>query len=148
MNNFLQHNCKFIPLSCMSLKINWEAMGVAASVACAIHCALMPLLISSLPLLGVSFVHNRWVEIILLAAAFIIGISTLWHGFKKHHHKYTSLVLFTIGIGLFVVHQFVDLGSFGIVLVLVGITAIISAHFLNHRACRLANHCHTSDCNH
>lgn len=132
----------------MSFKINWEAMGIAASVACAIHCALMPLLISSLPLLGVKLVHNRWIEVLLLATAFIIGIRTLWHGYRKHHHKFTSLLLFTLGIGLFVLHQFIDLGVAGLFVIFVGMSAIIAAHVLNHRACRMANHCHTNDCNH
>jgi hypothetical protein len=25
---------------------------------------------------------------------------------------------------------------------------IVSAHFINYRQCRKADHCHTSDCNH
>ena len=33
----------------MRLKINWDALGIATSLACAIHCAVLPLLLTSLP---------------------------------------------------------------------------------------------------
>lgn len=132
----------------MNFKFNWEAMGIAASLACAIHCALMPLLVTSLPLLGINFVHHRWIEIVLLGTGFVIGISTLWHGYRRHHHKTTSLWLFTLGIGLLALHQFTDFPYATLVLIIPSVVAIIAAHLLNHRSCRIANHCHGDDCNH
>ena len=42
----------------MATKINWDIMGIATSVACAIHCALLPLLLTSLPLFGINIIHN------------------------------------------------------------------------------------------
>ncbi|HAL95914.1 MAG TPA: MerC domain-containing protein, partial [Chitinophagaceae bacterium] len=33
----------------MRFRINWDALGISASIACAIHCALLPLFLSSLP---------------------------------------------------------------------------------------------------
>jgi len=76
------------------LKINYDALGIAASVACAIHCAVLPLLMSSLPILGINIINNVFFEygMILLAAA--IGIYSLMHGFRKHHHKSIPIVYF------------------------------------------------------
>ena len=31
----------------MKLKINWDALGITTSVACAIHCAILPLFVIS-----------------------------------------------------------------------------------------------------
>ena len=45
------------------LKINYDALGIAASVACAIHCAVLPLLMSSLPILGINIINNVFFEI-------------------------------------------------------------------------------------
>ena len=134
--------------SLMNFRINWEAWGIAASVACAIHCAITPLLISSLPLFGVNIVHNPVIEILLLGAAFVFGVYTLWHGFKKHHHNFITIGIFTFGMLLFVMHQFIKFPYSTLIFVLPGVVAIVSAHLLNHRYCRLANHCHTEDCNH
>ncbi len=132
----------------MNLRINWEAFGVAASVACAIHCAVVPLFITSLPLFGVNIVHNLFIEVLLLGAAFVIGFSTLWHGYKKHHHHWGTLIPFTIGMILFILNQFIHFHYSTFIFVFPAVTAIVTAHFFNHRLCRQANHCHASDCNH
>jgi hypothetical protein len=132
----------------MNFRINWEALGVGASIACAIHCAVLPLFITSLPLFGINIIHNLFVEVLLLGAAFLIGFSTLWHGYKKHHHRLQTLVLFSAGMILFAIHQFVKFPFSSFVLIIPAIILVLSAHFLNHRYCKQANHCHTSDCNH
>ena len=127
-------------------KINYDALGIAASVACAIHCALLPLLMSSLPILGINIINNVFFEygMILLAAA--IGIYSLMHGFKKHHHQYTPMIIFSIGIVLLLLKQAID--SYRLVLLIPAVMLIICAHVINYLNCRKANHCHTNDCTH
>lgn len=132
----------------MNFRINWEALGIAASVACAIHCAVVPLFITSLPLFGVNIIHNVFVEVLLLGAAFVIGFSTLWHGYKKHHHHWGTLVPFSVAMALFTANQLVKFPYSSFVFVVPAVVLIITAHMLNHRFCRKANHCHTTDCNH
>ena len=44
-------------------KINYDALGIATSLACAIHCAILPLVLTSLPVLGVNIIHNIPFEI-------------------------------------------------------------------------------------
>jgi hypothetical protein len=68
-------------------KINYDALGIAASVACAIHCAILPLLLSSLPLFGINIINNTSFEYIMIFIALCIGLYSLWHGYKKHHHS-------------------------------------------------------------
>ena len=127
-------------------KINYDALGIAASVACAIHCAVLPLLMSSLPILGINIINNVFFEygMILLAAA--IGIYSLMHGFKKHHHQYTPMIIFSIGIVLLLLKQAID--SYRLVLLIPAVMLIICAHVINYFNCRKANHCHTNDCTH
>jgi hypothetical protein len=132
----------------MNYRINWEALGIGASLACAIHCAVLPLFMSSLPLFGVNIVHNLFVEVLLLGTAFIIGFTTLWHGYKKHHHRTSSLILFSTGMLLFATNQFIVFSFSTFLLVIPAVVFIIAAHFLNHRYCTIAKHCHKDDCNH
>jgi MerC mercury resistance protein len=47
----------------MFKKWNWDAIGIGASLACAIHCALLPLFFSSLPLMGINILHNTQFEL-------------------------------------------------------------------------------------
>ncbi|HEX4959172.1 MAG TPA: MerC domain-containing protein [Lacibacter sp.] len=132
----------------MNFRINWEALGVGASIACAIHCAVLPLFITSLPLFGINIIHNVFVEVLLLGAAFVIGFTTLWHGYKRHHHKSVTLILFSLGMALFTINQFIQFSFSTFLLIAPAVTLVVAAHFLNHRYCKQAKHCHTSDCNH
>lgn len=130
----------------MKLQINWNALGVSAAVACAIHCALLPLLITSLPLFGINILDNIYFEAGMILIAFIIGALNLSHGFRKHHHRILPLLLFITGIILLVIKHFFT--EYILWLVIPSTIFIISAYYLNWRYCRQAKHCHASDCNH
>lgn len=127
-------------------KINWDALGIATSVACAIHCALLPLLVSSLPLLGADIINNAWFENGMIALAFIIGCTSLWHGYKRHHHSYLPILLFSFGfLGLILKQIF---HHYQIWFLLPAVILIIAAHFINYKFCRNHNHAHSTDCKH
>ena len=130
----------------MKLKINWYALGIGASLACAIHCALLPLFLSSLPLFGVNIIHNTGFEVGMIVLAFCIGSYSLYHGFKKHHHSFTPLLLFIIGFIFLVVKQFfIHVETW---LLIPAVFFIVTAHLINYRSCRVHNHAHADDCDH
>lgn len=128
------------------LKINWDALGVGASLACAIHCAVLPLLFTTVPLFGINIVHNPVFEWFMIAVALLIGIQALWHGFMRHHHSKWPVVLLVSGFIFLVSKEW--LPQVHTLLVVVAVGFIIWAHYLNYRLCRKADHCHSSDCNH
>ena len=127
-------------------KINWDALGVATSLACAIHCALLPLLFTSLPIFGINVIENIFFEISMVALAFGIGIYALYHGWKKHHHSIVPIIVFLTGF-LFLVLKlfFVEYENW---LLLPAVIGIVTAHLINFRACKVHNHAHADDCNH
>jgi MerC mercury resistance protein len=127
-------------------KINADTLGISASLACAIHCAVLPLFFSSLPILGLEILHNKIFEFTMIGLAAVIGCYSLYHGFKKHHHKKIPLLVFITGLMFLILKEvFVSVELW---LLLPAATLIISAHILNFRYCRYANHCHENDCNH
>lgn len=128
------------------IKINWDRLGIAASLACAIHCAVVPLFFTSLPLFGINLVENKGFEYFMIGAAFVIGIFALRHGFRWHHHRYVPVLLFVIGFGLLVGKEL--LKDHPVWMVLVAVAFIVAAHYFNYRLCRQADHCHSSDCKH
>jgi len=130
----------------MKFNINWDALGIGASLACAIHCAVLPLLLSSLPLFGVNIIHNTGFEIGMILLALCIGSYSLYHGYKKHHHSFLPLSLFFTGIIFLVFKQFfIRYESW---LLIPAVVLIITAHLLNYRSCRVHNHAHSDDCDH
>jgi len=144
---FLQLCCNvIILLFVMKLKINWDALGITAAVACAIHCAILPLFLSALPLFGVNIIHNVFFEAGMILLAIAIGVYSLWHGIRRHHHRFFPLYIFIAGIVLLISRQFFFHYEYW--LLVPAVLLIVSAHYFNWRYCRLANHCHASDCNH
>jgi hypothetical protein len=130
----------------MKANINWDALGITTSVACAIHCALLPLFMSSLPLFGVNIIENTGFEYGMIALAFFVGAYSFYHGFRKHHHSLVPFLLFGEGIGFLLAkmhwHEWKNW------LLLPAVASIVTAHFLNFRMCRVHNHAHSDDCNH
>jgi hypothetical protein len=130
----------------MNFKINWDALGIAASVACAIHCAVLPLLVSSLPLLGVELVDNVGFEYTMIGIAFCIGAYSLYHGWKKHHHSFVPISIFTVGFALLFAKQVWH--EWQIWFLIPAVLLIVIAHFINYRSCRVHDHAHNDDCKH
>jgi MerC mercury resistance protein len=90
----------------MKIKINWDGLGIVTSIACAIHCIVLPVAFSSLPLLGIDIVHNKIFEWGMILLAFLVGMYSLLHGYKTHHKNKLPLILFSIGFLFLIAKQF------------------------------------------
>lgn len=128
------------------IKINFDALGIAASVACAIHCAVLPLLMTSLPVLGINIINNSWFEVLMIALALFIGIYSLTHGFKKHHQQLLPVFIFIAGMGFLVLKQIFHVYQLWLLIPAVGL--IITAHLINYQHCRKNNDCKSDHCRH
>jgi hypothetical protein len=122
----------------MNIKLNWDGLGVITSLACAIHCALLPLLVTSLPLFGINIIHNLFFEWGMIALAFVVGAYSLVHGYIKHHRSLLPISLFSAGFVLLIAKQFFH--SHETILLIPAVILIIGGHFQNYRLC------HTSKC--
>ena len=142
----LQHNCIYYICPLMNFKINWDALGIVASVACAIHCAVLPLLLTSLPLLGVEIIHNVGFEYFMIILAFFIGAYSFYHGWKKHHHSLTPILIFSAGFALLFAKQIWH--EWQLWFLIPAVLLIVTSHVINYRSCRVHNHAHKEDCNH
>lgn len=123
-------------------KINFDALGIIASIACAIHCAILPLIISTLPLFGINIINNIWFEYGMIVLAFVIGLYSLQHGYKKHHHKKLPIFLFSFGILLLVGKQFFHQKM--LYFLIPGVVCIVLSHWINFRYC--GSHGHSKSC--
>lgn len=147
----------------MSMKINWDSLGITASLACAIHCAVLPILITSLPVFGIDIIHNVYFEYTMIALAALIGIKALGHGYKNHHHKIGPIILFVIGIILLILkealghsHAHADCTESGhhhkenlhIYYLVPAVCCIIIAHYLNYKYSAAMGKCGDSHCSH
>lgn len=130
----------------MKFKLNWDVLGIGTSLACAIHCALLPLFLTTLPILGYDIIENEFFEYVMIALALIIGSISLWHGYRKHHHSLRPLGIFVAGILLLFAKQIWH--SYQMWILPLAVLLIIAAHLMNFRFCRVHNHAHADDCDH
>ena len=120
----------------MAIKINWDALGITTSVACAFHCAVLPLVVTSLPVFGINIIHNNLFEYAMILLAFLIGLQALFHGYRKHHRNPIPLVIFSVGMLLLFAKQLWH--GWEIWFLIPAVTGIVAAHYLNYRLHRLA----------
>ncbi len=117
----------------MNLKLNWDGLGIATSLACAIHCAVLPLLVSSLPLFGINIIHNQLFEWSMIALAFGVGVYSLGHGYVKHHQSMLPMGIFVAGFIFLVTKQFFH--GYENWLLVPAVLMIVTAHYMNYRFC-------------
>ena len=132
----MQHYCKyliFVASLIMNIKLNWDALGIGTSILCAIHCALLPVLMSTLPIFGVNIIHNLIFEWGMIVLAFVVGSYSLFHGYIKHHRSLVPVLIFTFGFIFLVLKQFFV--QYEIPFLLIAVVLIISAHYYNYRLC-------------
>ncbi len=119
-----------------------DNVGMTASVLCAIHCAVVPFLITSLPLLGLGFLANPWVEWSMILFAVIIGFYAIGSSYAKVHKRVLPIILLIMGFAIIIAgHLFVHSWREAII-VPVGGLIIATAHFFNYRyneACHIEN---------
>jgi hypothetical protein len=122
----------------MRLKINWDALGISASIICAIHCALLPVLLTSLSVFGVNIIENIFFEFGMIILSLIIGIVSLSHGFKKHHHNFLPITLFIFGITFLIFKEIWRFWQFPFLFLAVFL--IIISHFINYNLSKKYGH--------
>ncbi|WP_461451766.1 MerC domain-containing protein [Mucilaginibacter sp.] len=117
-----------------------DSIGMTASTLCAIHCALVPVFITVLPLIGLGFLANPWFEWGMIILAFIIGVTSISSSYVRMHKKAVPLILLTIGFLIIISgHLFLKGWAEGVIVPIGGFT-IAAAHFINYKYVGACDH--------
>jgi hypothetical protein len=111
--------------------VNWDGLGIFTSALCAIHCAIMPLVASLLPLIGLDFLRRPLFEYGMIGLAFGIGSWALWHGYWRHHRRIAPSLLFAAGMIALIAKEV--WGDFELYFLPFAVVFILAAHILNYR---------------
>ena len=139
MASDLQHS----PSKASASALAWiDRTGITLSLACGVHCVLVPLLIGAAALLPVKWLVSEQTELWLLAGSVAIALSSLLSSYwLKHRHK-RCLVFFVPGLAVL---GLVLLGSINEQLepwvVVGGASSIAVGHLVNIRLCRQCVQC-------
>ncbi|MDO7742295.1 MAG: MerC domain-containing protein [Pedobacter sp.] len=130
----------FMPLSKIALQL--DRLGMTASTLCAIHCALVPIFLTALPLAGLQFLANEWVEITMIIVSVILGTLSLSISYRKQHKKVLPFFILFTGFALIGTGHFAGIESLEPVLIPIGGFTVAAAHLINWRLNRLCKHIH------
>ena len=107
--------------------------GMTASVLCAVHCAIVPLLITVLPLAGLGFLANPLVEWSMIIFALFVGCYAIGSSYFRIHHQALPVLVLIAGFMVIITgHIWVHGWREGIIVPMGGLL-IATAHFINYR---------------
>ncbi|MDB4999722.1 MAG: hypothetical protein JWR76_799 [Mucilaginibacter sp.] len=115
------------------MAIKLDNIGMTASTLCAIHCAAVPVFFTSLPLLGLGFLANPWVEWTMILIAIIVGVSSIGTSFLLSHHRALPLILLIAGFATIILGHIYTKGWHEAIIVPTGGILIAVAHFVNYK---------------
>jgi len=142
INASLLQNYYFCTMFSFIKRINWDLMGIITSLACAIHCAILPLILTSLPILGINIINNSPFEWMMIGIAFIVGCYALSHSYRHHHRNWKPLLIFTAGFIFLILKQIYYTHEF--LFLVPAVCLILFAHFLNFRFFGQSRTCNTT----
>ena len=120
-----------------------ERLSAGLSLACAIHCMAMPLLLSIVPLAATFSSWGARAETFLLGGSSVLAAANLCWGFRIHRRRrvFTPLAgaLALIAAGLAA-----GRGTEEVALVLSGSALLVFAQWLNRSLCHRCAHCGTA----
>lgn len=115
-----------------------DQAGMTASIACAIHCAALPFVITTLPLFGLGFLAHTWVELTMICISLVIGIWSLTTSYPKHR-KLLPVVILVLGFVLIGSGHYLVEDLEAVLIPLGGLT-IAASHFVNWKYSKTCNH--------
>jgi hypothetical protein len=125
-----------------------KKVGVWASVICAIHCTILPLLMILLPTAGVYLFINETFEFVLLGISLLFNITNVCFGYRQHKSNKAVAVL-SLGLFVFVIGRLMHNHSedhkihfdlFNIFMIVGGLLMALSS-WINDKLCSNCKKC-------
>jgi hypothetical protein len=125
-----------------------DRFGASASFLCAVHCAVLPLIIAVLPAIGLGILADHRFERGFIVFASVLALTTFWIGFRRHR-RFRAFWFLAPGIALLLAGIAVDFeqsATLHAILVSIGGTLVATAHLTNIRLAH--GHVHDAACEH
>jgi hypothetical protein len=110
-----------------------DNLGMTASTLCAIHCAIVPILLTFLPLAGLGFLTHPLFEWSMITLALLLGVSSIFMSYFRTHRRALPLFLLCSGFALVIAGHIYLKGWEEAVIVPLGGLTIAAAHFINYK---------------
>jgi len=116
-----------------------DSIGMTASTVCAIRCAIVPIILTFLPLTGLGFLTNPLFEWGMIILALILGVSSIFLSYFRTHKRALPLFLLVIGFVAVIAGHIYLRGWVEAIVVPLGGLTIAVAHFVNFKYVGVCN---------
>jgi hypothetical protein len=125
-------------------KLDLDAVGTSASLLCAIHCAVMPLVATLLPFIGLGFLVDERTDWAIFGFIATVGVVSLGLGFRKHRDQ-RVLWLLSLGLGLLALGHLAEERAPlpAIAIIVIGGLLVAFSHWVNRGLCHACPVCET-----
>lgn len=117
-----------------------DRVGTLLSLVCALHCIALPFIMTLLPLIGLKFLQDSGVDMVLIVVAVTVALTSLCWG-AQIHGRYNLLGLVLIALAIFSIAHLFEGQYLHASLMAVGGLTLATAHILNHRLCKNCSGC-------
>lgn len=123
-----------------------DRIGMFGSLLCAVHCALLPLVVAALPALGLGALALIDLDQAFTVFATLLGVTTLSFGFRRHRafHAWAFLVPGLVLVWLASFSPLHDHSVWHVLMMVAGGASMATAHFVNLRLTHLFARPHRS----
>ncbi|MDT0633780.1 MerC domain-containing protein [Spectribacter hydrogenoxidans] len=124
-----------------------DGLAVAFSAICLVHCLMLPVAVTMMPVLGATLSHGAFHDLMLIV---VLPTSLIAFGIGCHRHRSRGVAaLGGLGLAMLIVAALAVDSVWGEhaerSITMVGGLVLAAAHILNFRLCRRADcpdHCH------
>ena len=110
-----------------------DFLGFSTSIACAIHCAFLPFLISALPFLGLGFLESPSIEYCIILLSLFLAIFALAHGYLRHHRNKLPILIVSLGFSIIAFGLLWGPKEVEFIITPIGASLVGVAHYINWR---------------
>lgn len=115
------------------ISLHLDSFGFFASFLCALHCALLPVLLVLLPFASRQLLMGHAVELLLLGLSFMMACVSLVQSYHKHRRRQVLILMFggfvLVILGLTLMHT----QAMEVVLTSTGGLIVALGHYLSWR---------------
>ncbi|PZR30673.1 MAG: hypothetical protein DI538_22250 [Azospira oryzae] len=116
-----------------------DIIGCWTSILCAMHCLLVPMLLSAGLFSKSSFLEHAYVEEAVIVLSAILAFRSLLPGYFRHHRKFAALGFCIAGFVIITLSRMADTAFWEIALTTSGAMLVATAHMINHQTCKQAD---------
>jgi hypothetical protein len=113
-----------------------DIAGICVSALCAIHCTVLPLVLTISAFNGFLFLDDPKLESMVLVASAIIGTLSLLASYLRYHRKFSAIGILLLGFVLIALGRVTGNPLTESIVTPLGAITIAIAHFSNIKLCR------------